>query len=527
VGLRQKPLALGGAFEVNARLRRQLRSFKGQIERRLERENARGEHDGRPVLRGTGAGYEIASRVRAVAAGGIGLMHQMAQAIGLDREIDRRVSLLRIHAPYEESDHVLNITFNSLAGGECLDHLELLRNDVNYMDMLGARRIPDPTTAGDFCRRFKWSGDIDDLQIAINKSRLRVWSSQPKEFFEHALIDADGTFVETTGDCKKGADFSYKKGFGYHPLVVSLANTQEVLFLENRSGSRPSHEGAAARLDQAVELVKRGGFRKVTLRGDTDFSQTKFLDGWDEDGVGFVFGYEAAPNLVLKAESLQKADWSELKRENRYEIKTAPRSRPVNIRERVVRRREYHNIRLLEEHVAEFSYRPSACARDYRMVVVRKLLSHEEGQKLLFPEHRYFFYITNNRKDSARQIVRFANTRCDQERLIGIQKSEVNSLRCPLDSLLSNWAYMVATTLAWNMTRWFALLLPEEGRWKDKHAVEKKDVLSMGFARFVRTFMLVPTQVASTGRRLKLRLLAWNSWQHVFFRALDAVRLVS
>jgi hypothetical protein len=138
-----------------------------------------------------------------------------------------------------------------------------------------------------------------------------------------------------------------------------------------------------------------------------------------------------------------------------------------------------------------------------------------------------FFYITNKRTDPAREIVRFANTRCDQERLIGVQKSEVHSLRCPLDSMLSNWAYMVMTTLAWNMTRWFALLLPEDGRWKDKHRGEKKDVLSMGFSRFVRTFMLVPTQVVSTGRQLKLRLLAWNPWQHVFFRALDAVRLIS
>ena len=83
------------------------------------------------------------------------------------------------------------------------------------------------------------------------------------------------------------------------------------------------------------------------------------------------------------------------------------------------------------------------------------------------------------------------------------------------------------TTLAWNMTRWFALLLPEDGRWKDKHAGEKRDVLRMGFSRFVTTFMLVPTQVVSTGRQLKLRLLAWNPWQHVFFRALDAVRLIS
>lgn len=513
---------------MKARIRRQLNHFKSQIEYRLKRENKRCIDDGRPVLGGTGAMYEIASRVRAVSAGGIGLMHKMVQAIGLTKAIDDRVHLLRHHAPYHESDHVLNIAFNQLAGGGCLDHLELLRNDVNYLEMLGARRIPDPTTAGDFCRRFRWSYSIDALQSAINEARLRVWSLQPKEFFEHACIDADGSFVETTGDCKEGADFSYKKRFGYHPLLVTLANTQEVLFLENRSGSRPSHEGAAARLDQAVDLVRRAGFKKVTLRGDTDFSQSKFLDAWDEVGVEFVFGYDSTKNLAEKADCLKKSAWSKLERKKRYEIKTEARSRPEDVRARIVSEREYLNIRLVEEHYAEFNYRPTACAKEYRMVVVRKLLRHERGQKLLFPETRYFFYITNKntREEPAREIVRHANTRCDQERLIGVQKSEVYSLRCPLDNLYSNWAYMVMTTLSWNLTRWFALLLPEEGRWTEKHAEEKHSVLRTNFNTFVQAFMLVPAQIVSSGRRLKLRLLSWNPWQHVFFRMLDAVRLL-
>ncbi len=164
---------------MKATIRRQLRSFQGRIERRLERENKNSEHDGRPVLRGTGAMYEIASRVRATAAGGVALIQRMVQAIGLDREIDERVELLMIHKPYDESDHVTNIAYNLLAGGECLEHLELLRNDENYLDMMGARRIPDPTTAGDFFRRFESRDPIDALQDAINESRIRVWRMQP------------------------------------------------------------------------------------------------------------------------------------------------------------------------------------------------------------------------------------------------------------------------------------------------------------------------------------------------------------
>lgn len=139
---------------MNKRVCKQLRKFQQGIELRLEREQRNGADDGQPVLRGTGAMYEIADRVRAVAAGGVALMQSVAQALGLDDEIDRRVHLLKLHAPYHESDHVLNIAFNTLAGGENWNTWSCFGTTRTTIDMLGARRIPDPTTAGDFCRRF-------------------------------------------------------------------------------------------------------------------------------------------------------------------------------------------------------------------------------------------------------------------------------------------------------------------------------------------------------------------------------------
>jgi hypothetical protein len=57
-----------------------------------------------------------------------------------------------------------------------------------------------------------------------------------------ARIDMDGTLVTTGGACKAGIDINYKGEWGYHPLVVSLANTGEALSLVNRSGNRPSHD---------------------------------------------------------------------------------------------------------------------------------------------------------------------------------------------------------------------------------------------------------------------------------------------
>jgi hypothetical protein len=508
------------AFRVKDYTRGLVKNRKRRIEYRLR--DRRWEVQDDPMLSAGNIQYEMADKSRGLAAGGIGMVHLLARRTGLVEAINRAVQVLKIHLPYHESDHVLNIAYNALNGGTCLEDIELRRNDEVYLDALGAQRIPDPTTAGDFCRRFS-ADDIECLMEAINRVRVTVWRRQPEEFFEEAVLDADGTLAETTGQCKQGMDISHEGVWGYHPLVISLANTKEPLYLVNRSGNRPSYEGAAGRFDQAIALCRAAGFRKVLLRGDTDFSQTQYLDGWDEQGVGFIFGFDAMPNMVARANGLPARRWRRLRRAERYEVATQPRQRPDNIKEQIVRQRGFENIRLKSEQVAEFDYRPGACRRDYRVVVVRKNLSVEKGERRLFDDIRYFFYITN-RAEAADQIVKRANERCDQERLIDQLKNGVQALRMPVGDLASNWAYMVMTALAWTLKAWFALLLPEAGRWGEKYRDEKQAVLKMEFRTFLNAFMRLPCQVVRTGRRIVFRMLAWNRWVGVLLRGVDALR---
>jgi len=468
--------------------------------------------------------YEVAQRTRGIACGGIGAVHLLARNTGLIKAIDDNLHLLKVHLPYHESDHVLNIAYNTLAGGTCLQDIELLRNDEVYLDALGARRIPDPTTEGDFCRRFK-AYHIETLMDAINEVRLGVWKLQPAEFFERAVIDADGTLAPTLGQCKQGMDISYKGQWGYHPLLVSLANTGEVLYLVNRSGNRPSSEGAAARFDQAIGLCRRGGFREILLRGDTDFTQTGELDRWDADGVKFIFGIDAMPNLVKIADGLPKMAWKRLIRPPKYEVATSRRARPENVKERIVREREFDNIRLVGESVAQFEYRPGRCRKAYRIVVVRKNLSVEKGERRLFDDIRYFFYITNMWDVPAEEIVPAANGRCNQENLIEQLKNGARAMEMPVGDLLSNWAYMVMASLAWTLKAWLALVLPEKGRWKERHRRQKQSLLRMEFKTFLNAVMRLPCQIVQTGRRIVYRLLSWNPWQEVLLRAVDTLRL--
>jgi len=467
--------------------------------------------------------YEMAERTRGFAYGGLGAMHLLVRQTGLVQAIDRGLHLLKRHLPYHESDHVLNIAYNLLCHGDCLEDLERLRNDEVYLDALGAQRIPDPTTAGDFCRRFSVQ-DVLTLMEVFNEKRREVWKKQPDEFFRQAVIEADGTIAETTGQCKEGMDLSYKGIWGYHPLVISLANTGEPLYLVNRSGNCTSSQSAAAYFDRAIDLCLAAGFREILLRGDTDFSQTEHLDRWDDRGrVRFVFGIDAMPNLVTLAEGLPEGLWKPLRRPAKYEVRTEPRGRRENVKERIVRERGYKNVRLQSEQVAEFDYRPTKCRKTYRIVVLRKNLSVERGEQVLFDDVRYFFYLTNDRTRSMAEIVREANERCHQENLIEQLKNGVQAMRMPVDSLVSNWAYMVMAALAWTLKAWFALLLPTQGRWADKYAAEKQSVLTLEFKRFRQAFLELPCQIVKTGRRIVYRLLSWNRWLSVFFRGVRAL----
>ena len=501
-------------------IKNRLRNAKRRIERRLDGGR---EDGGRPVFGAEGIRVELAEKVRAVAHGGIGLIHQLAHQTGLVEAIDRRVHLLKIHRPYHESDHVLNLAYNALCDGQRLEDIELRRNDEVFLDALGAERIPDPTTAGDFCRRFT-EEDIRALMDAIDEARLNVWARQPDEFFDRATIDMDGTLVVTTGECKRGMDISYKGTWGYHPLVVSLAETGEVLRLVNRSGNRPSHEGAAEEADASIALCRRAGFRKIVLRGDTAFSQSGKLDAWDADGVTFYFGFKALPKLEEIAENLPKTAWRQVLRPPRYEVQTDPRHKPTNVKQRIVRRRGFEVLLLQNEDYAEFEYQPAACQQPYRMIVVRKTIAHEKGQQRLFEEVRYFFYITNDWDLHAEDVVFEANDRCNQENLIAQLAGGVRALCAPVDNLMSNWAYMVMTALAWNLKAWWALWLPDERRWREKHRAEKQRILRMEFRTFLNAFIRVPCQIVRAGRKLVYRVLSYNPNLPVFFRLSMALR---
>jgi hypothetical protein len=499
----------------------QLRAEATAIGRRLERAvmpNFTG-----PVLGRANIAYELSERTKGTAHGGMGAIAKLVDACGLAGEIDSSLELLKLHKPYYESDHVLNIAYNALCGGQRLEDIEARRCDAVFLDGLGTESLPDPTTAGDFCRRFDPDAVLA-LQEAINRARLKVWRRQPASFFDQpAVIDADASIVATDAQTKQGMDIAYNGIWGYSALVVSLANTQEPLYLGLRGANRPSHEGVIDYYDRAIALCRQAGFTQIRLRGDTDFSLTTELDRFDDDGVRFVFGYDAHANLIKRAEGADEKIYHELVTRAEAQLATTARARPANVKDEIVRARNYKVLRQTAQDVVEFAYRPGSCDRDYRVVALRKNISVERGENVLFSEYRYFFYITNDHDLTADEVINQARQRCNQENLISQLKSDVRALHAPVNTLNANWAYMTMAALAWSLKAWSALLLPVTPRWAERHNEQRRRLLTMEFRTFRQAFIEIPCQIVRTGRRVRWRILTYNPWLGAFFRLVDTL----
>jgi hypothetical protein len=458
--------------------------------------------------------YEIGGNVDATCFGGIAAVHRLVVKLGLVDQINGGLRLLKAHLPYHESDHVLNLAYNVVCGGTRLEDIERLRHDSAYMNALGADLIPDPTTAGDFCRRFT-EPDVVALLEAINAVRPQLWAGRGRDLLGPvAYIDADGTIAPTSGRRKAGMDMSYKGIWGYAPLIVSLANTREVLYLVNRPGNAPSHQDAAIWIDKAIDLVAPHAPR-VCLRGDTDFSLTAHFDRWATQ-ADFLFGMDSNTALRTRAEALDESCWARLHRPAPYQNATGQtRARRDNHKQRIVTERGYLNLELNHEDVAEFTYQPGKCARPYRVVALRKNISRSRGEHVLFDEIRYFFYITTRTDLTAIEVVACANERCDQENIIGQLKSGVNALRVPLYDLVSNWAYMVIAALAWNLKSWFAMMMHRK---HDRHTY-----IRMEFPRFLTNIILIPAMITRRARTITVRLIGYTPSLDRLFSAWNTI----
>jgi hypothetical protein len=472
---------------------------------------------GEPVFRNRRVRLEKERRADLTTYGGLALAHQLVKAVGLDQAIDGHVEVLKIHRPYHESDHVLAHAYNLFLGGTCIQDLEGLQRSEAVHKVLGAGSFPDPTTAGDFLRRFS-SKELKDLQSGIDESRLRVWRSLPARQRKKATLDIDSSLKEVYGECKEGADFSYRKTWSYHPLLVTLAESNECLRVVNRPGNVASAADAPEVLGEALELA-RGVFGKRYVRADTAFCNREMIAICEEKGARFALAKEANAKVVALAESLSRRAWKPFEAHpERHKKRRAKarkkRKRQLRRRRRRARARRYQEVRREREWVAEALYQPHGCQKSYRLVIRRQKLRIRDRQGELFTDYRYRFVLTDipkSEKDAA-AVTRFYYQRCDQENAIEQAKNGLHGFRMPTGTLLANGAFLLAAQVAWCLKSWLSLVaLPAETlRWEWK--------------RFRHAFVYVAARVVTLARDVVVRVHDSHRWCDVMLRAHERLR---
>ena len=459
------------------------------------------ETEGR-VMRHPLLHLESDSRGEITHYGGLVLAQQFVRRFRVAKRLDDALTLFKRHAPYHESDHVLALAYTLYTDGTCLEDQAALQGSEAVRRLVGACRIPDPTTAGDFLRRFTTAQDVEQLSGATDAVQEAVWSKLPRNVrrrrkkHEFALVDLDGHIKPLYGVQKEGADFSYDGRWSYQPLVVSLGGSGECLKVVNQPGNCRPSDAAAKALQEVLPLVRRH-FRNAIVRGDTDFDRSDVFNAAIDGGAYFAIGGRVYPNRAALVEAIAEQDWKPfVPRADRQEPSGPSRhGRTPNYRRQKAKARGFRTLRTVKQWVSEIAYQPAGLSSPCRMIVRRILIEENNGQGALFEHYRYRLVLTDlPRSYTAREVVDITYQRCDQENVIEQFGHGIAGWRMPVAEFMGNSAWLQIARLAWNLGKWIAqIALPSEVvRWEWK--------------RFRRHFVYIAAKVLKMGHRLVVRL---------------------
>jgi hypothetical protein len=436
------------------------------------------------------------------AYGGLALLQQLARTVRFAEHIGAHVKVLKVHQGYGESDHLYHLLSALYAGASCVEDLGQLQEDEAYRRLAGADRVTDPSTMGDFLRRFGRE-DLNDLKAGIWGMRREAWRKLKRGKRGWASLDLDSKICAVYGEQKEGADFGYEGSYGYHPEMLSLAETGEWLDVVNRPCNEVSGEKAVYLLRRNLPQVQEA-FRNVCVRGDTKFGRGDVLEECDRQGARVCLGWARTPKLVDIAESLPDKAWGVLERKQGKATKASrTRRKKRNLRRMKARRRGYTDKKLLREWVAEFAYHPiykkKPMAKGYRMIVIRKQVE-VAGKTGLFDVFSYRFILTDLVEPKLSKLVSYAYGRSDQENLIEQAKNGVSAFRMPTGQLLANEVWMTMAMLAHNFKSYLCLLALGQ------------DKLGWEWKRFRFSFLYFVARVTKGARQLHL----WLDPGHVY-----------
>lgn len=446
---------------------------------------------------------------------GVVIARNLIKKLGIAETIDQNLSLLQRHRPYSESDHVLNIVYNFLTGGEVLLDIERLQEEKSFLKVLGAESIPDPTTAGDFLVRF-CDADIDAFQGFFDQAQDNAFFLLEEEKKKRATIDSDSSIYEVYGKKKEGADYSYNKKWSYNGLHMTLAETGDIVYQELREGNRYSSDGVKEVLPGTIERLK-GHFKEVRYRGDSAFYDRNIVKICDEGGVEFFITADQTGRILTEVVGIEEDAWEpftdgkELGNKGRKEVKK--RKKRKN-HKKAVGLKYNPNMKFKgKAEVASFEYQPTGWEKGYRFVVKRTGIVDKNNQLYLedgLCKYVYHIIVTNSKKSDA-QVMRIAQGRGNQENLIKDFKDGLGLSHVPTGFFNANKVYFKIAALAWNIKTWMLNLL------------KIGDGSVLRFKRFLYKWIYQAGIVSTTGRNTVVIRMAEGGYFHRFQRALARV----
>jgi hypothetical protein len=408
---------------------------------------------------------------------GLSLFYAMAETLKIPKSLDNHVQVKQRDSGYCESEHILALAANAFVGGDFLDDLEALREDAAIKLALGRKEIPDPTTAGDFCRRFKL-GHILQINKAFAEIEHRVYKQ--RKGISQLTIDVDAKVHEVYGKKKQGAAKAYNGVYSLQPMYAFADETDELVHVEMRSGN--THPGAKA-LSYLRRLAKKIPYsvKKIYLRSDSAFYNREVVEFCEEKGWEFSITAEKTAALLRVINALGPDAW-------------------------------HHDS---EDEIAygEFTYNPVKWKKECRYLVRREREKEKQGQKALFEKYSYYVVVTN-KKGEVKALMKAHAGRGRCEKRIGQFSNEFLS-HLPLKEFMANWVYLLCAQLAYNLSLWIRdLVLPKS--YRKKH-----------IKRIRRTIGLIASKVVSGGRQISLRISLLHHWWRDFVQAWEKIPVLN
>jgi hypothetical protein len=400
---------------------------------------------------------------------GLSLFYAMAEALEIPRILNEQVKVKKRESGYSESEHILALAANAFVGGDYLEDLEALREDVAIQRAIGRNDLPDPTTAGDFCRRFTL-GHLLQLNRAYGEVERRVYERRPE--VTHWTVDVDAKVHEVYGEKKQGAAKSYNGIYSLQPMYGFVHETDEMIHCELRSGN--THPGAGGtgflrRLKRKIPPT----VNSVHLRSDSALYDKKVVGFCKEEGWRFTITADQTGPLMKQIEALPESAWE----------------------------RDAEDESL---SYGELWYQPVRWPRAYRYLVRREKKVAKSGQGALFEVLSYSYYVVvTNGEDEIKKGLELHDKRGTTERRIAQFTNEF-LFHLPMENFMGNWVYLLCAQLAYNLSLWIRdLVLPPF--YRKKH-----------IKRIRRTIGLIASKVTHGGHQVRLRISVLHRWWRDF-----------